>query len=238
MGTLSSNKDYINFIWDLKQKIKNAQVKAMVTVNQQMLLLYREIGKSILQRQEESDWWDNVIGQVSKDLKMEFPGMTGFSKTSLKYMRTFASEYPEFEIGQPVVDQISWTHNVILMNRVKDIKERLRYAQKVLENWWSKRVLDHRIDSKLYERKWQALTNFSTTLLAVDSDFSTQMLKDPYVFDFLSLTQEAKEKIDYLRELYDGTVKVFDSDEYSEFFIKNLGDEYIGWWIVVVDYHQ
>lgn len=64
------------------------------------------------------------------------------------------------------------------------------------------------------------------------------MLKDPYVFDFLSLTQEAKEKIDYLRELYDGTVKVFDSDEYSEFFIKNLGDEYIGWWIVVVDYHQ
>jgi len=106
--SLTTNQDYKDFLADIKHKIQHAQVKAVVAVNQQMLLLYREIGNEILQRQKKANWGADVIGQLSKDLKKDFPNMKGFSKTNLKYMRRIANTYPDSEFGQQAVAQISW----------------------------------------------------------------------------------------------------------------------------------
>ncbi len=194
MKNLASNDAYRKFFVEIKQKIQQAQVKATVTVNQQLLVLYWEIGTEIIQRQKTSSWGDKVLEQLSSDLKKAFPDMKGFSTRNLKYMRRFARNYPHFEIGQAPLAQISWYHNITLLQKCPDKKERLFYAQKALQNGWSRNIMVHQIDLQLYHRQGKAISNFETTLPAPQSDMAQQILKDPYILDFLDLKEDVVER--------------------------------------------
>jgi predicted nuclease of restriction endonuclease-like (RecB) superfamily len=212
--------DYQDYLAQLKERIRSAQVKAALAVNRELVLLYWGIGRDILQRQAQQGWGTKVIDQLARDLKQEFPEMSGFSSRNLKYMRAFADAYPaepivqqpaaQFtnalivqqaagqitgeQIVQEVLAQIPWFHNCVLLDKVKDTTERLWYAQQTIENGWSRNVLVHQIESNLYARQGKALTNFTLALPPAQSDLAQQLLKDSYVFDFLSLGQEAKER--------------------------------------------
>jgi predicted nuclease of restriction endonuclease-like (RecB) superfamily len=194
MTNLPSSPTYIQLLTDVKEKIRQAQVKAVIAVNQEMLFLYWEIGNAILAKQEKEGWGAKVADQLSLDLKKEFPGMKGFSRRNLLYMRQFAATYPDFTIVQPLVAQISWSHNVLLLDKCQSNEERIWYAHKAVQFGWSKRVMVHQIETRLYERQGKAISNFSTTLPKPDSDLAQQALKDPYIFDFLTLSKKAKEK--------------------------------------------
>ncbi|MDJ0568212.1 MAG: PDDEXK nuclease domain-containing protein [Pleurocapsa sp. MO_192.B19] len=191
---LSLPDNYDEFLATLKKRIRQAQVKAALAVNQELVLLYWQIGKDILQRQKQEGWGAKVINSLAKDLKAEFPEMKGFSRTNLLYMRNFADAYPDELIVQQLVGQIPWGHNVRLLDSVKDKEERLWYIQQTIENGWSRAVLEYQIGSKLYQRQGKAITNFEQVLPQPQSDLAQQILKSPYNFDFLSLGKEAQER--------------------------------------------
>lgn len=194
MSNLPADKTYLELLLEVKTKIRAAQIQAMVTVNRQLVLLYWEIGESILERQRLANWGDKILKQLAADLKMEFPNMEGFSMTNLKYMRQFARAYPNFPIGQAPLDQLSWYHNITLLQKCPDESQRFWYAAAALEYGWSRDVLVHQIETRLFERQGSAPSNFKATLPKPDSDLAQQTLKDPYIFDFLTLSAEAKEK--------------------------------------------
>ncbi len=194
MSELSAEYSYKNLLAEVKDKIRTAQIRAMVTVNQQLLLLYWEIGKLVLVRQKAANWGDKVLKQLSMDLKLEFPDMQGFSISNLKYMRRFAAAYPDFSIGQAPLVQLSWYHNITLLQKCPDEKQRFWYAAEALENGWSRDMMVFQIEGKLFERQGGAPTNFQRTMPKPDSDLAQQTLKDPYIFDFLTLARDAKEK--------------------------------------------
>ena len=185
---------YDAFLSALKTRIRTAQVRAAIAVNQELVLLYWQIGREILERQQEEGWGAKVIERLAKDLKREFPDIKGFSRTNLLYMRAFASAYPEEEIVQRSAGQIPWRHNQVLLDKLKSLDERLWYAQKSLDNGWSRDILVLQIESDLYTRQGGAITNFERTLPALDSDLAKGLLKDPYNLDFLSLSEDAKER--------------------------------------------
>lgn len=186
--------DYATVLSDLKTKIRSAQVRAALAVNRELLGLYWQIGQAILSRQAEQGWGAQVIGRLSQDLRTEFPELKGFSPTNLKYMRMFASAYPNFEFGQQPVDQLPWGHLVTLLTSVKDPAQRGWYAQATVQQGWSRNILVHQIESRLYDRQGQASHNFTATLPDAQSELAGQLLKDPYNFDFLSLGRGAHER--------------------------------------------
>ncbi len=191
---------YETFLIDLKDRIRTARTRASLAVNKELVLLYWEIGRDILDRQQREGWGTKVIERLAQDLRREFPEMKGLSSRNMKYMRTFAEAWPEKEFVQQVVAQLPWGHNVRLLDRVKEPQERKWYAGKVIEHGWSRPVLVHQIESRLYHRQGKAVTNFKETLPPVQSELAHEMLKDPYVFDFLSIGEEAHER-DLEREL-------------------------------------
>lgn len=186
--------DYSQWLITLKQRIQTSQQKAVLAVNHELILLYWQIGKEILQRQQQQGWGAKIIEQLSHDLSQSFPEMKGFSARNLKYMRKFAESYPQFEIVQQAVAQIPWGHNVALLDRLSTLEERLFYANKAQQHGWSRAVLVHQIENRLIEREGSALNNFADNLPAPMSELAQQTLKDPYIFDFLSLTAERKER--------------------------------------------
>lgn len=141
MSNIPGDKTYLELLLEVKTKIRAAQIQAMVAVNRQLVLLYWEIGQSILERQRLANWGDKVLKQLAADLKMEFPNMEGFSMTNLKYMRQFARAYPELPIGQAPLDQLSWYHNITLLQKCPDESQRFWYAAAALEYGWSRDVL-------------------------------------------------------------------------------------------------
>ncbi|MCU1260943.1 MAG: hypothetical protein JWO80_3828 [Bryobacterales bacterium] len=191
---ISNSKSYQDLLARLKSQIRTAQVRAAVAVNRELVMLYWGIGKEILQRQAGEGWGSKVVDRLAKDLRSEFPDMSGFSRTNLLYMRAFAETWPDESIVQQVVGQIPWGHNVRLLDLVKDREERLWYAQAAIENGWSRNVLVLQIESGLYRRQGKAVTNFQATLPKPQSDLAQQLIKDPYNFDFLTLTTEAQER--------------------------------------------
>ncbi len=191
---LFANPGYKSLLATIKHRIQQAQVKAVLAVNQELLLLYWAIGKQILEVQEKADWWDKVVAQLAKDLKNEFPWMSWFSRTNLMNMRRFAMNYPTEEFVQLPVGQIPRSHNILLLEKISDSEKRKRYAYKTIEYWWSKNTMVHQIESNLFEREWKAITNFTTTLTKPNSDLANSLLKDPYNFDFLMLSGKVKEK--------------------------------------------
>ena len=185
---------YDDFLRGLKDRIRTAQVKAALAVNRELILLYWQIGRDILARQQEQGWGAKVIERLSKDLRLSFPEMHGLSRTNLLYMRAFAEAYPDEEIVQQAVGQIPWGHNVRILDAVKDAEERLWYVRQTTEYGWSRAILVHQIESGLYRRHGQAQTNFARTLPPPQSDLAQQLLKDPYNFDFLTLGKDAHER--------------------------------------------
>lgn len=206
--------DYAAVLGSLKEKIHNARQQASFTVNQELLKMYWEIGSTILEQQQLAGWGARIIDRLVIDLKVEFPDFKGLSARNIKYMRAFAEAYPDFAIVQvplaqlpvsgkqaketPVVQvplaQITWFHHITLLDKVKSPAERLFYIQKTIENGWSRNIMVAQIENNLWNRQGKAITNFSTTLPKPQSDLAIESLKSPYVFDFLGLGEEVKER--------------------------------------------
>jgi predicted nuclease of restriction endonuclease-like (RecB) superfamily len=222
---------YKEFLIALKERIYHAQIKAAISVNRELILLYWQIGLEIQQRQQQQGWGAKVIDQLAKDLKAEFPEIKGFSARNLKYMKAFAEAYPDESIVQQVVAQIPWGHNLRILEAIKDQNQRLWYAQKTIEYGWSRNILVHHLETKLYHRQGHAITNFSHALPTPQSDLAQQVLKDPYNFDFLTLSSEAREKdleralIRHIREflLEMGVGFAFVGSQYH---LKVVGEDY------------
>lgn len=189
--------DYRNLIADLKHRIQDAQIKAAVTVNTQLIALYWDIGKQIAEKQQASGWGDAVIEQIAKDLSREFQNMKGFSRANLYRMTRFYAFYAnQEEFVAQAVRQIPWGHNILIFQQIKDHSKALWYVRKTVENGWSRNVLAHQIDSRLYERQAEKprIDNFTARLPAPQSDLARETLKDPYIFDFLSVGDDAHER--------------------------------------------
>ncbi|MBD2327984.1 DUF1016 domain-containing protein [Alkalinema sp. FACHB-956] len=185
---------YEQTLLDLKRRIRSAQVRAALAVNQELILLYWQIGQTILEQQQREGWGTKVIDRLARDLKQEFPTLGGFSARNLKYMRAFAEAYPDPAFVQRCVAQIPWRHNLVLLDKLKQSEERAWYAQQSLENGWSRDVLALQIESNLYRRQGNAVTNFDRTLPQPQSDLAQQLIKDPYHLEFLTLGKEAQER--------------------------------------------
>ena len=215
---LIKDKDYLTWITELKKKVRSSQIKAAIAVNKELILFYWDLGKMLSEKIKSSNWGDKVLKNVSTELKNEFPEMKGFSVTNLKYCKLF---FEYFAIGQQAVDQlqtshyqgyvksqqavdqnlidpiisvIPWGHIIVIITKIKNFKEAIFYIEKTKENNWSRDTLALQIKSQLFQRNGAAITNFSNTLPEPFSDLAQQTLKDPYVFDFMQLTEGFKEK--------------------------------------------
>lgn len=191
---LPASSEYLAFLADLKERVRAAQLRAALSVNRELVLLYWSIGRDILDRQRQAGWGSKVIDQLAHDLLREFPEMKGFSPRNLKYMRAFAEAWPEESIVQAALAQLTWYHQIALMEKLKSPEERLAYARAAFEHGWSRPVLVMQIESGFLKRKGIAVTNFARTLPPPHSDLAQQTLKDPYVFDFLERSGNVHER--------------------------------------------
>ena len=245
MNDIVKFSEYRDWLCDLKQQIKAGQIKAALSVNSQMIMLYWDMGRQIVEKQENVKWGSGFIEQLSKDLREEFPEMTGFSVDNLAYMKKFYIFYTQIEskniiseqvvrklenqimkqfvsllpatnaenseqlvlnlqqvenqgltISEQVVPKlvsIPWGHHILILKKVKNIDQALFYINKTIENNWSRAVLEYQIETKLYDRQGKAITNFNLTLPTAQSDLANEIMKDPYNFDFLQLSEKVKE---------------------------------------------
>jgi predicted nuclease of restriction endonuclease-like (RecB) superfamily len=215
------DKAYTNWIQELKHKIKIAQLKASIAVNQEMILLYWDIGKSIVEKQNEFAWGSKVVEQMAKDLKNELPDTNGFSRTNLFAMRKFYLFYMNSELVhqlggqlekaalannseliQPAVGQleqntilceIPWRHHVTILGKCNNTKAAKFYIEQTIQNNWSRNVLEMQMESKLIDRLGNSINNFEATLPKLQSDLAKETIKDPYKFDFLTLEADVQE---------------------------------------------
>ena len=214
---------YGPFLEDLKARIQTARVKAALAANREMVLLYWDIGRRILEQQAKKGWGARVVDRLAGDLGRAFPEMKGFSPRNLKYMRAFAEAWPSESFVQQAAAQIPWFHNCAILEKVCGPAAREFYIRAAIEHGWSRAVLVHQIELDLHERQGKAVTNFDRTLPPPQSDLARQALKDPYVFDFLSLADDARE-----RELERGLV------EHIRKFLLELG---VGFAFVASQHH-
>ena len=198
---------YPAMLKDIKSRIRDARIKAALSVNRELIELYWHIGRSILERQRKEGWGKSVVERLSQDIQKAFPGIKGFSSQNLWYMRAFYSAWTEgiSNLQQPVGDldgkklpqavgDLPWGHNLQLLSKLKDPNKRLWYAHMVVKHGWSRSVLVHQIESDLYGRQGKAITNFPETLPAPQSDLANQLLKDPYHLDFLAVGPDVTER--------------------------------------------
>jgi predicted nuclease of restriction endonuclease-like (RecB) superfamily len=237
---------YYRFVEGIKQRIRVAQIKAAISANRELILLYWDVGRAIVDAQKDKGYGKRVVEMLSADLRREFPEMAGLTARNLWLMRAFflayagdeqilkqpVSESPSQEgaevspqkLKQPVsetsvqpaqelhgqklsqgatqsvravielVASLPWGHNIVLMQKVKEIDARLWYARAALEHGWSRAVLTHQIETQLHHREGKAITNFAAALPAPQSDLAHQTLKDPYIFDFLTMDAGARER--------------------------------------------
>ncbi len=186
--------DYAAWLVELKARIHSSQQRATLAVNRELVLLYWQIGRDILARQSNEGWGSKVIERLAQDLRNAFPDMKGFSRANLMYMRAFADAWPDASIVQQAVGQLPWGHNLVLLTKLKTPDQRLVYAQRAIEHGWSRNVLNIQIERRLLAREGQAVSNFALRLPAPASDLAHESLKDPYLFDFLGVGQEAGER--------------------------------------------
>jgi predicted nuclease of restriction endonuclease-like (RecB) superfamily len=234
---------YADLLGDIKTRIRQAQIKAGLSVNAEMIFMYWDIGRMIHECQQKKGWGAGVLRRLAGDLKSELPEVKGFSERNLKRMTQFYREYPRLPVigprsvaqleanarrpekGPPpvaqrdpseavlqFVPQISWAHNMLLVQTVKDLPTRLWYMEQTIQNGWGRDTLGHMIKGKAHERQGKAVTNFQQRLPDPQSDLARQLLKDPYIFDFLTLEEPFHE-----RELETGLVR------HLEKFLLELG---------------
>jgi predicted nuclease of restriction endonuclease-like (RecB) superfamily len=194
-----TTKEYTATLVALKKQIREAQIKAALAANKELIMLYWQIGKTIAEKQKESGWGSSVIERLANDLQKEFPGIGGFSRRNIFRMQAFYLAYQEMpqlvaQFERLSIFNIPWGHNAIILEKLKDTRERLWYAQKTIENGWSRAILGIQIESNLLARTGKAVTNFKKTIPTPDSDLAQQSLKDPYVFDFLTLREDHVEQ--------------------------------------------
>lgn len=185
---------YADWLAELKSRIHTAQQRAALAVNRELVLLYWQIGRDILERQAQQGWGAKVIERLAHDLRTSFPEMKGFSRANLMYMRAFAEAWPDAAIVQQAVGQLPWGHNLVLLTKLKNPQTRMEYAQSAIQHGWSRNVLNIHIETRLLEREGKAITNFAAQLPAPQSDLARNTLKDPYLFDFLGVGREADER--------------------------------------------
>ena len=182
------------------------QVRASVAVNRELILLYWQIGRDILRRQQQEGWGAKVIDRLAADLHAAFPDMKGFSTRNLKYMRSLADAFPDEAFVQEALAQITWYHAVTLLDKVDDAETRAWCIRQAIAQGWSRNVLTMQIEAEAHCRHGKALTNFAATLPSPQSDLARDLLKDPYNFGFLTLSDDAQEKhlqaglLEHLRE--------------------------------------
>jgi predicted nuclease of restriction endonuclease-like (RecB) superfamily len=185
---------YPELLAELSTRIRSAQLRASFAVSRELVLLYWSIGREILIRQETEGWGARVIDRLGLDLHKEFPGVEGYSSRNLKYMRSLAEAWPDFEIVPQLVALLPWGHLRVLLDQLKDREEREWHLRAAVGYGWSRNILVLQIKSGLRQREGKAITNFQRTLPPPDSDLAEQVLKDPYNFDFLTVSREAQER--------------------------------------------
>lgn len=202
---IQSQADYRQWLGELKTRFRQVQLKAAIAVNTALLQFYWDLGADIVTQQAQADWGSGFLKQLSADLMREFPEMKGFSASNLKYIRQWHLFWASDSIGQQAVGRIGqppvseilaipWGHNLAILAKCKQHDEALYYVQATQTFGWSRSVLMHQIESGLWQREGKAITNFAQTLPAAQSDLAKQMLKDPYKFDFFSLSKEHTER--------------------------------------------
>lgn len=195
--SLHLDKDYLRFLNQLKERLHAAQMRAALATNIEQIRFYWETGRDIIKKQKERKWGSKFLEQLSHDMQLTFPEMQGFSVSNLKRMRLFAESFPYLEIGSQAVSQLPWGHISVLLHKLNNNIERDWYAAKVVENGWSRSVLEMQIESGLYERQAandKKIANYHKYLPKPESDLARDMLKDPYKFDFLTIQGVAHER--------------------------------------------
>jgi predicted nuclease of restriction endonuclease-like (RecB) superfamily len=213
-----SVKEYAQVLIEIKKQIQKTQIKLVLSANKELITFYWWMGETICQKQEKSGWGTKTIERLAKDLQNEYPGMAGFSRTNIFNMRAFYLAYEKIQQAAGQLDElpffnIPWWHNVILFTKLKDNQQRIWYAHKAIEYGWSRSMLESWIKSDLYRREGKAITNFKATLPSPHSDMAQQSLKDPLIFDFLTLQKEHLE-----RELEQGLI------DHIQKFLLELGE--------------
>ena len=209
------SQEYKIWLESLKNKFRSSQIKASIKVNTTLLEFYWDLGEQIVQKQQEYKWGSGFLEKLSHDLSAEFPDVKGFSYTNVKNIRQWFVFWQQLVgelkttksqqlVGESSVDKtkqivsqifmIPWGHNIAIIQKCKNIDEAIYYVQNTLKNGISRSVLVHQIESNLYERNGKALTNFENTLPPIQSDLAKEITKDPYIFDFVTLTQDYQEK--------------------------------------------
>ena len=186
--------DYRHLLMEVQQRIRAAQYDALKAVNREMINLYWDIGKMIVTRQQNVNWGKSVVEQLAKDLQAEFPGISGFSTRNIWRMRDFYLTYHSQEILPPLVAEIGWTHNIVILEKCKDDLEREFYIKMTRKFGWTKNVLIHQIENQTYQKTLLNQTNFNKT---VPTEIRNQLklaVKDEYTFDFLELADEHSER--------------------------------------------
>lgn len=198
---------YSTLLTELKERIRGTRLRTVLAVNGELILLYWSMGRDIRARKRSEGWGAKVITRLSADLRRAFPDMSGISARNLEYMQSFADAWPDPAILQQLAAKLPWGHNTLLLQAIKSTSEREWYARQAIENGWSRNVLRHQIESRLFARQGHALTNFTRTLPAAQSELAQQLIKDPYSFEFLSLGTDLLERdlhrglLDHLRSL-------------------------------------
>ena len=185
---------YPDLLASVAGRIASGHRRAVRAANTELLATYWAIGRDILDRQQEQGWGTKVIDRLSADLRERFPDAKGFSPRNLKYMRAFAAAWPSEAIVQAPLAQLPWYHQLALLDRLDSPDQRTWYAAMAAEHGWSRNVLAHQIDTRLKDRTGRAVSNFSRTLPAGDSDLAQQATRDPYLFDFLATDSEVRER--------------------------------------------
>ncbi len=187
-------RDYAEALREIKRRIQQERLKVVLAANSALVLLYWDLGRMILDRQDRAGWGAKVIDRLAHDLREAFPDMKGFSPRNLKYMRAFAAAWPERPIVQEALAQTPWYHHIALLEKLDDRAERLWYARQAMEHGWSHNILVLQIDGRAHERGGKAITNFRDTLPPAESDLAAQVFKDPYLFDFLGTADPRRER--------------------------------------------
>ena len=190
----TTDENFTTFVKDIKNKIFSSQYEALKAVNKELINLYWEIGKNIVEKQELFGWGKSVVQNLSSELQKEFVGMKGFSERNLWNMRNFYIEYKDNIKLQTLSAQIGWSHNIAIFQKTKDELEREFYIKMVIKFGWTYRVLDNHIDNKSYEKYLLNQTNFDNTIVEKYKHQASLAVKDEYNFEFLDLSDEYNER--------------------------------------------